>query len=62
VKVLVGGEWCVVAGEGRGMLLWLKGKERMVRHGQMCVNRVRGGGSPEWVAGGDAPAQNGEGK
>jgi hypothetical protein len=43
---LVGGEWSMVAGEGRGMLLRLKDKERMVRHDQMCANRVRGGGSP----------------
>jgi hypothetical protein len=61
-EAFVGGKWSVVAGEGRGMLMRLKGKERRVRRGQMCVNRVRGDGSPEWVAGSDALAQNGEGK
>jgi hypothetical protein len=40
VEAFVGGEWSPMAGEGRGMLLRLKGKERMVRRGQMCANRV----------------------
>jgi hypothetical protein len=53
-EAFVAGEWSAVASEGRGMLLRLKGKERTVRRDQMCANRVRGGGSPEWVAGGDA--------
>jgi hypothetical protein len=39
-EAFVGGEWSPVAGEGRGMLLRLKGKERMVRRDQMCANRV----------------------
>jgi hypothetical protein len=57
--VVSGPRWAV---SGSGMLLWLKGKERTVWRGQMCANRVRGGGSPECVAGDDAPAQNSEGK
>jgi hypothetical protein len=62
MEAFVGGEWSAVAGKGRVMLLRLKGKERMVKRRQMCANRGRGGGSPEWVAGGDALAQNGVGK
>jgi hypothetical protein len=37
-EAFVCGEWSAVANEGRGMILRLKGKERMVRRCQMCAN------------------------
>jgi hypothetical protein len=42
-KAFVGSEGSSVAGEGRGMFLRLRGKEKTMRRGHIRVNQVRGG-------------------
>jgi hypothetical protein len=42
-EAFVGSEGSSVAGEGRGMFLRLRGKEKTMRHGHIRVNQVRGG-------------------
>jgi hypothetical protein len=42
-EAFVGGEGSPVAGEDRGMFLYLRGKEKTIRRGHIQANRVWGG-------------------